>query len=399
MRRLYRKEISGSVPSSIVSLMIVTLAFLAGLTCAGPASAADKIPVLNIALIHTYSKADPLCYDPYGKSLLNGVEMAWDDFKRQNAPLGFDVRFVKYDLGDSKMKAMEMMDEADRDGAVAALGYICSDLALLGGKRAQELKIPMVTPTATDDRVADIGDYLFTAIFKNSEQGEALARYAALDLKKKKTLVISAVDCAFCTSLADSYERSFKRLGGSITGELKILTSERNFESVIKEAGSLDYDSVLLANYAIQIAGIIAEFLKSGKDVVFLGGDSWVWTERFHEIVGDRDFEGYSIAGWVPEFPTKKSKDFVANYRRRYKENLVDTAAHSYDAATILFNAIKNAVACDRQHIKTALYRIGTYHGVSGQHIFNGRNWPKHSFVLLKNTNKEQKIVRLIEPQ
>src|SRR3989338_10124720 len=132
--------------------------------------AAEKMPALKVALIHTFSKSDSMCYDPYGKNLLNGVEMAWLDFKEQHPNASFDIKFTKYELADDKLKAAEMIDKAIADNAIAAIGYPCSDFAVLGGERAQKLGIATITPTASDDQIADIVDYVFMAWSKNSYQ-------------------------------------------------------------------------------------------------------------------------------------------------------------------------------------------------------------------------------------
>lgn len=138
------------------------------------ANALDK-QVVNIALIHTFSIADPKCYDPYGKNFENGFNMAWSDFKSENPNIAFNVNIRKYDIADNKLRAIDQMRNAAQSDNVAAIGYACSDIALLGGKEAQSQKIPLITPTATMDEIADIGDYVFMASFKNSYQAKVLA--------------------------------------------------------------------------------------------------------------------------------------------------------------------------------------------------------------------------------
>src|SRR3989338_8673137 len=101
--------------------------------------AAEKMPALKVALIHTFSKSDSMCYDPYGKNLLNGVEMSWLDFKKNHSNISFDVIFTKYELADDKLKAVDMIEKAVNDGAVATIGYPCSDFAILG--RSEERRV------------------------------------------------------------------------------------------------------------------------------------------------------------------------------------------------------------------------------------------------------------------
>lgn len=352
---------------------------------------------LNIALIHTFSKADPACYDPYGKNLLHGVEMAWSNFQKKYPNIPFDLNLIQYDISDSRRKTVEMMDKAYSDNVVAAIGYICSDFALLGGMRAQQLGIPVITPSATDDRIAQIGDYVFMGSFTNSYQGEVLAKFAFDDLGKRKTLIIEAVDCPYCISLAGAYRKFFEQNGGTIVAELNILQKDTDFKDVVTETSKYSYDSVLLPNYAMQIAGIIAEMLKFDVNTTFLGGDAWLWTKDAFDVVGDKPFIGYSVTTWLPEYPTKQSKEFVRNYTQQYNDQISDAAAHSYDVATILFNAIKKVQIYDRMHIRDALYKTGTHEGVTGTLKYEGRNHPKRPIMIMKTTNYKQEMLKILQ--
>lgn len=360
---------------------------------------ADNKVVLNIALIHTFSKADPMCYDPYGKNLFNGVEMAWEDFQKNNPGLQFDLKFNKYDLADKKKNAIEMVDAAVRDNAIAAIGCVCSDLAILGGQRAQQLAIPIITPSASDDRIADIGEYVFMASFRNSYQGEVLSNFAYKELNKRNTLIVKSVDCPYCISLADAYKRTFTHNGGNVVAEIDILTSDYDFSKVVATAKKYKYDSVLLPNYAKQVAGIIAEMLSVGIQTTFLGGDAWVWTEKTFDVIGDKPFIGYSVTTWVPEYPTKQSKEFVKRYKDKYDDKIGDTAPHSYDAATLLFDAIKNSPIHDRVHVKDALHRLKTLNGITGRLVFNGNNYPRRPILVMATSNHKQQILKIIDPK
>jgi len=161
---------------------------------------AEPVNKVKVALFHTFSKSSSFCYDPYGQNLERGVRLAWDDFKKEHTKLLYDISFAKYDYDDSKLKAIEVVEDATRDGVSVGMGFICSDFAILGGERAQKNKLPLITPTASDDRIAQIGDYVKMGIYTNSIQGSMLARFAYKDMAKRRTLIISAADCTYSLS-------------------------------------------------------------------------------------------------------------------------------------------------------------------------------------------------------
>lgn len=360
---------------------------------------AAEIKNVKIALLHTFSIPDPMCYDPYGKSLDNAVNMAWEDFKKENRNIDFDVQFLRYDFGGNKLKVPGVVDDALKDGCLAGIGFTCSDYALLGGARAQSVKLPLITPTSTADKIAEIGNYVFMASFANAQQGEALSSFAYADLNKRQTLIIVASDCSYCLTLSEAYSSNFKQQGGEISGEIHILTTDTEFTELVNKIGHYSFDSIFLPNYAAQSASIIATLFKSGVKTVFLGGDAWNWTEMSFAIVRDKSFRGYMVTSWAQDFPDPVSKNFVHQYQNRYGEITSIVPAHSYDSAMIVFNAIKTADKYTRNDIKDALSHIKNYRGVTGSFTYNENQRPEKSVAIVELSNNAQKIIKIIKPK
>jgi branched-chain amino acid transport system substrate-binding protein len=354
---------------------------------------------VKIALLHTFSVPDPMCYDPYGKSLDNAVKMAWEDFKRDNRNIDFDVQFIRYDFGGNKLKTPGVVDNAVKDGCLAGIGFTCSDYALLGGAQAQRVKLPLITPTSTADNIAGIGNYVFMASFSNAQQGKALSSFAFGDLNKRQTLIIVASDCSYCLTLSEAYSSSFKQQGGEISGVIQILTTDTEFSELVNKISHYAFDSIFLPNYAAQSASIISILLESGVQTIFMGGDAWNWTEMSFAIVGNQSFRGYMVTSWATDFPDPASKNFVRQYKNRYGEITSIVPAHSYDSAMIMFNAIKTAENYTRNDIKDALSHIKHHKGVTGSFTYNKNQRPEKSVAIVELSNNEQKIIKTITPK
>lgn len=360
------------------------------------ALASNKI---KIALFHTFSVADPQCYDPYGQNLSNSVKMALDDFMTKNEGIERgDVAFVKYDYGEDKLRAISVVDKAVKDGVIAGIGYVCSDYAILGGRRAQKLGLPLITPTSTDDRIASLGDYVFMASFCNSYQGEVLARFAHGDLKKRKAILITAADCAYCLSLAKAFKNTFSQLGGRIVGGFDILTTDSDFSEVVKSVKALPHDLIVIPNYAMQSAGIIAAMLNAGVNSVFLGGDGWNWNKKSYDIVGGQKFEAYMAASWWPDLSRKASRDFYERYKKLFKQDVVTVSAHGYDAASILLKALRSVPDYNRVSVMNALREIQRHEGVTGKFNYRGRSVPDKSLALVKISPDGLDLVKIMDP-
>lgn len=358
----------------------------------------NSLPQLRIGLIHTFSKADPACYDQFTNNLENAVVMAWDDYKASHRSPRYNIVLTKYDIMGNELKAADMMTKAYDDGSVATIGYVCSNYALLGGRRAQDLKVPLITPTATADEISNIGDYVYMSSFRDSYQGQVLASFAINDLGLKKAIIIKAADSIYSVSLANAFKREYVRQGGNVIFEKSILTSDTDYEDLITRTIGMDYQMVFIPNYALQTAGLIAAFLKHGQNKVFIGGDGWNLSDNTYKIIGDKYFEGYMTMSWVPDVNTKESRQFVKNYIRRYHEEPLDVAAHSYDSAMLLFESIENASGFTREGIKNSLARTSSFHGVTGKALYNKHNYPAKSVILIRVRGKNREIYKIFSP-
>jgi branched-chain amino acid transport system substrate-binding protein len=377
--------------------ILIVLILLAAMMITDALEATER-KIVKIALLHTFSIPDPMCFDPYGKSLDNAVNMAWKDFKRNNRNIDFNVQFLRYDFGGNKLKVPGVVDDALKDDCLAGIGFACSDYALLGGAQAQRVKLPLITPTSTADKIAKIGNYVFMASFANAQQGQALASFAFADLNKRQTLIIVASDCSYCQTLSEAYSSGFKQQGGEISGEILILTSDIEFTELVNKIRHYSFDSIFLPNYAAQSASIIATLLQSGVKTVFMGGDAWNWTEMSSAIVGNKSFKGYMVTSWSQNFQDPVSENFVCQYNNLYGEITSIVPAHSYDSAMIMFNAIKAADNYTRNDIKYALSHIKNYQGVTGSFTYNENQRPEKSVAIVELSNNEQKIIKTIVP-
>lgn len=360
---------------------------------------ASPISKINVALFHTFSKASSVCYDPYGQNLERGIRLAWEDFKKEHKKLSYDILFTKYDYDNDKIKAIEVVDEATKGGALVGMGFMCSDFAILGGKRAQENKLPIVTPTATDDEIATIGDYVTTGIYTNSVQGNILANFSYNDLAKRRTIIISAADCSYCTSLASAYRKSFEALGGKIVGEYNILTSDTDFSSLLSNIEIQNFDSILLPNYAMQSALIISYLLKYDIVSTFLGGDGWTWSEQIYDIINDKRLDAYFTTSWIHEVQNEKSRKFFQRFGAQFKEEALGTVAHCYDVAMILYDVLDGLKTYNRGTIKEALNQAWRYNGITGTFLHQrGKRYSDRTVILVKVSDRKQIVIKTLNP-
>ena len=107
---------------------------------------------------------------------------------------------------------------------MAVLGEVASRRSLAAAPVAQRYQIPMITPASTNERVTQVGDYIFRVCFIDPFQGEVLAKFAYNDLKARKVAVLKDIQQDYSVGLTDSVVRRLHgaRRPGPRSGELQL---------------------------------------------------------------------------------------------------------------------------------------------------------------------------------
>ncbi|MFA6366285.1 MAG: ABC transporter substrate-binding protein, partial [Candidatus Hydrogenedentales bacterium] len=165
----------------MVSVMAVMAAF-AMISCGSQKAKEIKIASIN-----------PLTGEAatYGQSTKNGMELAVEEWNAAGGVLGRQIKLiVEDDKGDPAEGASVFTKVIEQDKVVAIVGGITSRVAVAGAPIAQAAKIPMLTPTATNEKVTLIGDYIYRSCFIDPFQGKVGAKFASEDLGIKNVGII-----------------------------------------------------------------------------------------------------------------------------------------------------------------------------------------------------------------
>jgi branched-chain amino acid transport system substrate-binding protein len=106
-----------------------------------------------------------------------------------------------------------------------------------------------------------------------------------------------------------------------------------------------------------------------GLDVRFIGVDS-LYSDALIKLGGDA-VEGVMLPGFFnPNSQNEKTKEFVEAYKKVYNEEPGTYAAYTFDATSIVLEAIKQKGA-NREAIKEYLTTLKGYKGATGVHDFD----------------------------
>lgn len=370
-----------------------------GLIICASAIAAEPSKVV-IGLASNFSEVSTGSSNPYGGYFKDGVTLALKQSESRLRGRGIQISLQEFDYGTSDIKVLEATRNAIKSPAIAVLGYNYSSNALLAAPLHHEAKLPMLTPSATANRLGSFGRYIHMASFSNAFMGETLAKVAKSKLNATKAVVLPAANCAYCSDLAESFSTQFQKLGGSVVVNLPILNDDTSFGDVIEKLKLQKFDVVFIPNQELTSARLIAALSKAGVKVPFMGADGWGNVgQEFFGILNDAKFSGYSTSHWHPDLKDKASVNFIASYKAAFGKMPNDTSVLAYDSMLILIEAMLKAKTLDREGIENSLNQLYSFKGVTGKFVMSANQAPRKSLVLLKTNNKRFQVVDSISPQ
>jgi len=319
----------------------------------------------------------------FGQSTDNGIKMAFDEINKAGGVLGKKLAVaVEDDQSKPEEAATAATKLINQNHVVAMLGEVSSSRSLAAAPICQAAGVPMVSPSSTNPRVTQIGNFIFRVCFIDPFQGLVMAKFAANTLKIKKAAILVDVRNDYSVGLQTFFRENFKQLGGTIVSEQSYSEGDSDFHAQLTQIKSAAPEAIYVPGYYTEVGTIARQARELGITAPLLGGDGWD-SPRLFEIGGDALSGCYISNHYSVDDPSPAIQKFVSEYRTRYKQTPDALAALGYDAAKILADAISRAGSTDGNKVREALGGTKDFPGVTGQITIDmDRNAVKATVVL-----------------
>jgi branched-chain amino acid transport system substrate-binding protein len=325
--------------------------------------------------------------ESFGTATFNGVKLA---FKEINASGGIGGRklflIMEDDQGRPETAKMVVEKLISFNKVHAIIGEVASSNTLAAAPVAQEDRIPMLAPSATNPRVTEVGDYIFRACFIDPFQGEAMAKFAFNNLKLRRVAIISDITSDYSQGLRENFKNTFTKLGGRIITEQGYVQTDQDFKEQMEIIRRLKPEAIYLPGYYSNVGIIAREARKLKMNMPILGGDGWDSPELW-KLGGFALDNTYITNHFSDQSPSVEVQNFVKKYKAEFGSNPDSLAALAYDAAYMLADAFRRAKSTDGKKVRDALAQTKDFSGVTGKTTLNAaRNAIKSAIIQKLNT-------------
>lgn len=341
----------------------------------------------TVAIGAIFPLSGPVAF--YGTESRDGAQLAIDEINAAGGLLGKKLSLLSEDdEGDAAKTLNAYTKLTTRDKVTFIIGSSTSGATMAMTQQAQQNKVVMVSPSATNVDVTKAGDYIFRACFIDPFQGIVGADFAFDTLKASRAAVLYDAGADYNTGLADEFKKEFRAIGGEVVADEAYQTGEVDFNAQITRIKAAGPDVVYLPNYYSDVSLQAKQLRAQGITVPLVGGDGW---DGLTDNAGDEMLNGFWSSGFAADTTDAKGAAFVKAYQGKFNRPASQFAALGYDTMMLVIDGIKAAGTFDTAAVKDAIAKInGPY--VTGNIRFDADRNPIKGAAILEIVMRDGKL-------
>ncbi|MFN7453399.1 MAG: ABC transporter substrate-binding protein [Pseudobdellovibrionaceae bacterium] len=334
----------------------------------------------------------------FGQSTDEGIRLAIDEVNAAGGVNGKKIKLITMDTqGKSEEAASVVTRLIEQEKVVAVLGEVASTRSLAAAPIAQAKKIPMITPSSTNPKVTEVGDYIFRVCFIDPFQGTVMAKFAVENLKAKKVAILREVSSDYSMGLSDFFIAKFKELGGEIVADASYQNQDKDFKAQLTQIKSKNPEAIFVPGYYTQVGLIARQARELGIKAPLMGGDGWDSSKLF-EIGGEAINGGYFSNHYSTDSTDPAAIEFMAKFKAKYNESPDGLSAAGYDAAQVLIAALKSLPEINPSALRDAIAKTTNFAGATGNITINEQRNATKSAVVVQVQGPTNKFMTSIAP-
>ncbi len=350
-----------------------------------------------------------------GRDNLQGAYVAQKEYNdRAKTRGGTQIRLLIANTGSDPLYATKVAEQivkvASTDPTlVGVMGWPFSYQSINANAVLVGAKIPIVSPTSSNDSLTGSSLYLFRVTPSNKSQASVAVEYARQRLRAKKVALFVDPGDEYSKDVANDFSDLLKAQGGTIITEQYSSDSLDKLPDLLHDALGYHPDLIYFSGYGDALTVLMAD-LPTNAQVQVMGGDPFdemsklfsktIHYDRLHfTVFASPDEWAWLAGGQIPAFFNDYKQNFDP-YGRHIRDPEGYTHADgnvmlSYDAMLTLLKGCDIALSQnlkftpeDLQQALTTISYKQKVQGVSGRILFGPDHDPVDKIVIVVHFDK-----------
>ncbi len=332
----------------------------------------------------------------FGEAHKNGYAIALDEINVQGGVLGKKVELDFYDDQSKPDQAVQGVSKLiDQDGVPLILGSYSSEStkAIVGSVTQRET--PLIIPTATADNVMDSKS---PWVFRICAGANDYARETIAFLKANgapNTMAIVYENTNFGQSNMKAMTAAAKEAGINLVAIESYEAKSPDYKAVLQRVKQANPEVIYFCSYLLDATTLMRQSREVDLNPRFYtsSGTGFAAAEfPTDKGAGKNADYTFSVSQWLPEAKWPGSKEFDAEFFKRFKSHPAYHAIQAYAALKVAAAAINNAKSLEPAKIRDAIKNINLSSTPFGPIKFeNGQN--QHPVLITQVQSGQYRVV------
>jgi branched-chain amino acid transport system substrate-binding protein len=347
-------------------------------------------------------------YSNYGESMLKGINLAL-----QYSFMQTEVELVVKDTEGDPIKGTSLSKELiEDDEVISIIGPLKSESTMRAGMAVGEAQIPLISPTASQEGIGDLNEFVFQLSPSSQTRGKSLAEFV-IRAEKLVDFVVLVSDDQEAREFAIGFQEEAQQLGAKIMALEHFYEETMDFtpllstiKRVLLEKPPSDYvseeeelfinelpikvDGFLIAGGKEQMLRILPQISFLKIKTIIIGTEGCGNSEVLNLAQNlNQELIFSSDIYHLPEDQTWRS--FSALYYNKYKEEPDRVAALGFDAMNLLISIFEKGITSPEK-IKDSLVQIKNFNGASGTIRFDQHRENQNISILNCQKGKVERL-------
>lgn len=313
------------------------------------------------------------------KEILEGIKYAVDQFnsERKGNKIGIIIRDTQFDQN----KIEEIKEEFQTNPSIKAIiGPIFSNEVRIAIDDFKDLKVPIISPTATDDDLTSRSPYFFQANPPFSFRGKLMANYVYYVLNLRRVGVYDATT-GYSPIIASNFVNEFTNDGGTVfttaTYKSNTFTLDSSFSKIAAFRDTLQGLYLPLSD-KVDAPAILSQLVQDSLEIPIFGNQDWLYSKGL-EASSDISNRLLFTSDSFIDYGGRDFSDFSNNFSAKTNMDVNRNVLYGYDTAKYLLTVLRNSGNTREdviQKMESGITSVGFHNNISfdKSHINNYLN-------------------------
>ena len=303
-----------------------------------------------------------------GASMLNGSQIAIDEWNAKGGVLGKQIQVNSLDDGGSGQQAVTTAQTLVDWGAVAVIGHFNSGCTIPASRIYNQANIVEISPGSTNPQYTEQGfPNAFRICGRDDQQGAVIANFLR-DNQKLDKIAILDDKTTYGEGLAKVVKDAFEAKGGQVVAFQGVDANDLDFRADISVAQGAGAQALVWGGMYKGGGPLCVQMREANFNVPFVSDDG-CQDQKFVDTVGNNAANIFVSFG-KDYNATPAAQAFIAAYKKKYNQDVGSYSIYGYDAAEVLLTAIQKAGSTDADKV-TAVLKGQPFDTIQGQIEFD----------------------------